>query len=211
MRRQKMDHPVKVGARKVSDAYYSKIAFRQDFQMPDGSIRDFLLWTSEHGDGQEPGETIVPSIVFPLTTDQKVVVVVQYRFGADQYIVELPGGCPRPGQNRLDVAKEELTEETGYRAGSMSTLGSSIWFEPANCGVPYQPVFAAACRKADEASPDETEFITPMAIPIDQWIRLVTRQEKLVFKGSQLTVSDSKTIAVTTLALAHLGYQFRLG
>lgn len=49
-----------------------------------------------------------------LTTDNKIIMVRQYRHGADLVSLEIPGGVIDPGEKPEDGIKRELLEETGY-------------------------------------------------------------------------------------------------
>ena len=62
--------------------------------------------------------------VVPLTRDEQVVMVRQYRHGARRVTLELPGGIVDPGEDPGAAAARELIEETGYRAARVSPLGS---------------------------------------------------------------------------------------
>ncbi|HEU4537113.1 MAG TPA: NUDIX hydrolase [Polyangiaceae bacterium] len=55
----------------------------------------------------------------------RVLLVRQYRFGVDDFTLELPGGLIDPGEAPADAARRELYEETGHRAGDLVALGSA--------------------------------------------------------------------------------------
>lgn len=57
--------------------------------------------------------------IVAITTDQKLVLVEQYRHGIDDITLELPGGIVdetqgNPEENAFQSAKRELEEETAY-------------------------------------------------------------------------------------------------
>ncbi len=61
--------------------------------------------------------------VIPLTTDNEVVMIEQYRHGSQDVTLEIPGGMVDAGESPQDAAAREMLEETGYVAREISTLG----------------------------------------------------------------------------------------
>ena len=61
--------------------------------------------------------------VIPLTPDDDVLFVRQYRFGTENCTLEIPGGMCDPGETPREAAVRELREETGHEAGEMIDLG----------------------------------------------------------------------------------------
>ena len=61
--------------------------------------------------------------VVPLTPDDQIVMVRQYRHGSEEITLEIPGGMVDPGESPAEAAARELLEETGYRARELSPLG----------------------------------------------------------------------------------------
>lgn len=68
--------------------------------------------------------------LFALTTNKEIILVKQYRHGADCETLELPGGCIEPNRNPAASAKRELQEETGYSVSKIEPLGS-LYANPA--------------------------------------------------------------------------------
>lgn len=62
--------------------------------------------------------------IIPLTPDNEVVLVKQYRHGIREVTLEVPGGLVDPGDTPESAAVRELLEETGYGAGEVELLGS---------------------------------------------------------------------------------------
>jgi 8-oxo-dGTP pyrophosphatase MutT (NUDIX family) len=62
--------------------------------------------------------------VVPITRDEQVVMVRQYRHGSREVTLEIPGGIVDPGEEPAAAAARELIEETGYRAERVRPLGS---------------------------------------------------------------------------------------
>ncbi len=61
--------------------------------------------------------------VIPLTKDNEVVLIRQYRHGTQDITLEIPGGLVEEGDTPAAAAERELLEETGYRAGTLTSLG----------------------------------------------------------------------------------------
>lgn len=69
--------------------------------------------------------------VIPITPNEEVVLIEQYRHGSKRIELEIPGGLIDPKDASPVVAAErELLEETGYR-GTRATLLASIRPNPA--------------------------------------------------------------------------------
>lgn len=65
--------------------------------------------------------------VIPITADQKVVLIEQYRHGVRDITLEIPGGLIEEHDTPSVAASRELHEETGYRETEMIPLG---WVHP---------------------------------------------------------------------------------
>jgi len=62
--------------------------------------------------------------IIPLTPDNDVVMVRQYRHGTREVTLELPGGLVERADSPASAALRELQEETGYGAAAVISLGA---------------------------------------------------------------------------------------
>lgn len=62
--------------------------------------------------------------VVPLTAEGKVLLVRQFRYGSNDFSLEVPGGVMEAGEDPVAAALRELAEETGYGGGRAKLLGS---------------------------------------------------------------------------------------
>lgn len=61
--------------------------------------------------------------VVALTSDNKIIVVRQHRFGTGRETTEIPAGIVEHGETSKEAAIRELQEETGYTTDNWKYLG----------------------------------------------------------------------------------------
>lgn len=61
--------------------------------------------------------------IIALTSDHRMVLVKQFRFGIDDVSLEIPGGMVELGEDPVSTALRELEEETGYIGTNAKVLG----------------------------------------------------------------------------------------
>jgi 8-oxo-dGTP pyrophosphatase MutT (NUDIX family) len=62
--------------------------------------------------------------VLALTPDDRLVLVRQFRYGIDEFSLEIPGGVMNPGEDPVTAGLRELREETGYTGLRGRLLGA---------------------------------------------------------------------------------------
>jgi 8-oxo-dGTP pyrophosphatase MutT (NUDIX family) len=62
--------------------------------------------------------------VIAVTSDHQMVLVRQFRYGADSLSLEIPGGVIERGEEPVIAGVRELQEETGYVGAPARVLGS---------------------------------------------------------------------------------------
>ncbi len=61
--------------------------------------------------------------IVPVTADDRVVLVRQYRHGAERVTLEIPAGLIEPAEEPAAAGLRECLEETGYRGAAATPLG----------------------------------------------------------------------------------------
>ncbi|HEY9846912.1 MAG TPA: NUDIX hydrolase [Candidatus Caenarcaniphilales bacterium] len=65
------------------------------------------------------------ALVFPVTSQEEIVFVRQYRHGAGEILLELPAGTFNPNEESAEAAAvRELVEETGYTCENLVKLAT---------------------------------------------------------------------------------------
>ena len=96
--------------------------------------------------------------VLALTEEGNVVMIRQYRHGADEVTLEIPGGIIDPGESPEEAGARELLEETGYSAKKLETIGV-VNPNPALFDNTAYTILATGARLVSSPSPDDLEEI----------------------------------------------------
>ncbi|GAB6138486.1 NUDIX hydrolase [Halanaerobaculum tunisiense] len=106
--------------------------------------------------------------IVPITAQNEVVLVNQYRFGTEEVTLEVPGGTLDEGENQPSLAgQRELLEETGYQAEEIISLGQ-VAVNPAIQNNYCHFYLAPEVTKIQEQNLDATEDISLELIPIEE-------------------------------------------
>jgi ADP-ribose pyrophosphatase len=109
--------------------------------------------------------------VVALTPDEQLVLVRQFRYGIDDFSLELPGGVIDGGEDPLAAGVRELREETGY-AGAPAKLLGSVHPNPAIQSNRCHFVFVEAAIKTHPLQWDADEEIHVTTLPVDEVLAL---------------------------------------
>ena len=166
----------------------SKIVFKnpwwqiikKDFEMPNKKRGEYYIL-----------DTKGSSMIVPIK-GSKIVFEKEYRYPINEWVIQLPNGQAKHRNKFVQAAKDELQEETGYRARSIKKIGR---FCPMN-GVTNEitEVFLAAGLKFVGKSLEETEQIKNIEIDIK-------KAYKMIGEGK---ITDGQTLASLAIARKYL-------
>jgi ADP-ribose pyrophosphatase len=105
--------------------------------------------------------------VIALTSDHHLVLVRQFRYGIDDFSLEVPGGVIENGEDPVLAGARELEEETGY-SGTNARLLGSVHPNPAIQSNRCHLVLVDNVRKTHELAWDDDEEIAVTTIPVEE-------------------------------------------
>jgi len=166
----------------VLDTKWVKI--RQDeVELPKGEIiEDFFV-------------VVRPDIalIFPVTENQEIVFVRQYRHATGEILLELPAGSFDPEIEDAEVAaKRELAEETGYFAEDLVKL-ATLYDNPIKDTNQIHLFLAKNVQLKGEQQLDVTEDVEVVLVPVSE------------VRGK---ISNGEIRVSGTIAAIFLGVQF---
>lgn len=106
--------------------------------------------------------------VLPITADNEVVLIRQFRIPLGREVIEQPAGLnDKPGESDIDAVKRELLEETGYASEDIEY----VLTVPTSSGLTNELVSCYIARNCQRVSKvldlDASESISVFTLPID--------------------------------------------
>ncbi|MEQ6036495.1 NUDIX hydrolase [Staphylococcus saccharolyticus] len=148
-----------------------------DIELPDGS-------TSKRELIYHNGAVAVCAV----TPENEVLLVKQFRKPIEKPLLEIPAGKLESGEDRIEAAKRELQEETGYIASDLELI-TDMYGSPGFSSEKLTIYFANQLIEG-EMNLDEDEFVELHKLPIKDVKSMLDNKE----------IADAKTI----IALQHL-------
>ena len=123
----------------------------------------------------------------PVTDDNHIILVEQYRVPIRRVVIELPAGLvgdiPKQENEPLaQAAQRELVEETGYEAGEMIYLTEG----PPSSGLSNEIItffLAKGIKKVGPGGGDASENISVHEVPLSEapcWIEKMCREKNMM-------------------------------
>ena len=109
--------------------------------------------------------------VVALTPDDHLVLVRQFRYGIDEFSLEIPGGVMDPGEDPVAAGLRELREETGF-AGAPAKLLGSVHPNPAIQANRCHFVFVEGAVRSHDLEWDTDEEIQITLQPVEEVLAL---------------------------------------
>jgi ADP-ribose pyrophosphatase len=123
-------------------------------------------------------------VILPILADGSIVMIRNYRFAAEDTLLELPAGTLEAGEDPRYAAARELEEETGYRAEQVEPL-CEFYTSPGILSERMRAYLATGLSEVGQNLDDTEEIEVEIMRP--------DKIRQLIIDG-QLT--DGKTIAV---------------
>jgi ADP-ribose pyrophosphatase len=153
---------------------------RDDYLHPDDSRGEFYYV-----------HTLGSVFVIPVLDDGRLILLRQFRYLNQIESLEFVGGGMKPNRDAEAMAREELREEAGYEAGSLTPIG---WFNPMNGASDEQCyVFIARQLTASGPQPESSEEFEAARVTSAELDGLIKRGE----------IWDGMTLAAYALYKQH--------
>ncbi len=114
--------------------------------------------------------------VIPITPENQVVLIRQFRHGTREVTLEIPGGIVEPDDTPENAARRELLEETGFREAQMVPLGI-VHPNPAFLDNLCHTYLAKDVARVKDQEQDEKEDIEVVLMPLEEIPRLIRERE----------------------------------
>jgi ADP-ribose pyrophosphatase len=162
-----------------------------------GKVVDFSLRKAKLEDGTVVDREVVVNkgavVIVPVTANNEVRLLKQYRAAAEKWIIELPAGGLESGEDPDLAAPRELLEETGDQAATWQKLHG--FYSAPGILTEFLHLYLATNLTPGPNNTEFDEHIEVITVPWVEAVAMIRRHE----------IEDAKTIAGLMLAGLHLG------
>ncbi|MFA5657976.1 MAG: NUDIX hydrolase [Oscillospiraceae bacterium] len=113
--------------------------------------------------------------VLPLTDENDVIFVRQFRYPFNDVLLEIPAGKLNEGEDPFECGKRELKEETGAVAAEYIFLG--VMYPTTAYLTEKIHIYLAKGLDFSEQWLDEDEFLDVVRIPFERAVEMVLNNE----------------------------------
>ena len=124
------------------------------------------------------------AVVVPVKENGDIILVKQFRYPLNKFLLELPAGKLDLNEDPLICARRELIEETGFRTENFKHLGS-ISTTPGFCTEILHIYLAKDLREGSHNREEGEYGMEVFSYPLDHVIEMIKKGD----------IIDSKTIA----------------
>ena len=150
---------------------------------------DAVLLSNSRNATREVVEHRPSVVVVPVDADGNAILVRQYRYPAEQVLLEAPAGVVEESETPDDCALRELQEEIGFSSRDLRALGG-FWMSPGYC-TEFMYAYLAKDLVPSRLEADADESIEVERVSISRVSRLIRLGE----------IQDAKTIAALLMAV----------
>ena len=161
-----------------------KLASQQIYQ---GHAVNMRVDTVEKASGKKTTRDVVEHsdcvAVVALDEQGNVILVRQFRYAVDRFLLEIPAGGIDPGEEPIDSVRRELQEEIGYFPRKIDKLGG--FYSIPGYGTEYLHCFLATDLVPARLMAEDTDDIELVRVSPDEIPQLIASGE----------ICDGKSIA----------------
>ena len=125
------------------------------------------------------------AVVLPITDEGKLILVKQFRYPFQKFLIEAPAGKLEKDEDPYECATRELTEETGYTSAKITKLGE-IYTTPGFCDEILH-LYLATDLTAGDHNREEGEY------GMEVFEYSISEVDEMIKNGD---IVDAKTIAI---------------
>lgn len=131
---------------------------------------------------------VVPFVDDPRRDDPRILLIRQFRYAADRFLLEVPAGRLDSEESPVHCARRELREEAGCTAELIRSIGG--FYTTPGFIDEYIHAFMATGLVRGDSSPESDEFMEVESHSLRDALRMIERGE----------IVDGKTIVSLFLA-----------
>lgn len=156
---------------------------------------DRVILPNGHEAGRDYIKHLGAVCMIPVLDNGNVIVERQYRYPLDMVITEIPAGkLDSPQEDRLEAAKRELMEETGYTGTKWTELGD--FFPAVAYSTERISMYLVQGLEKGERHLDADEFLNLEEVPLSELVEQVMRGEIVDIKTQAAILRAARVLGV---------------